>query len=104
MPVRLTLVVDGRLPAEIEATAYFLVSEGLTNTAKHAGAHHAVVRAELTADGLSVEVADDGTGGAVVRPGSGLEGLADRLATLDARLTVTSGPSGTRLATVIPCG
>ena len=104
VPVRLTVAVDRRLPAEIEATAYFLVSEGLTNMAKHAGAGHAVVRAELTADGLGVEVADDGTGGAVVRPGSGLEGLADRLATLDARLTVTSGPSGTRLATVIPCG
>ncbi|MEV6850378.1 histidine kinase [Actinoplanes sp. NPDC051411] len=104
LPVRLRVTVDRRLAAEIEATAYFLVSEGLTNAAKHAGARHAAVRAELTAAGLAVEVADDGTGGAVVQPGAGLEGLADRLGALDARLTVTSGPSGTCLATVIPCG
>ena len=62
------------------------------------------VRAELSAAGLAVEVTDDGVGGATVQPGAGLEGLADRLAALDARLTVSSGPAGTRLATVIPCG
>jgi signal transduction histidine kinase len=104
VPVQLSVAVDRRLAAEVEATAYFLVSEGLTNVAKHAGARHAAVRARLTATGLAVEVADDGVGGAVVRSGAGLEGLADRLAALDARLTVTSGPSGTCLATVIPCG
>ncbi|MEV6494813.1 histidine kinase, partial [Actinoplanes sp. NPDC051633] len=103
VPVRLTVAVDRRLPAEVEATAYFVVSEGLTNAAKHAGAGHASVRAELTDAGLLVEVADDGVGGAAVQPGAGLEGLADRLATLDARLTIDSGPAGTRLATVIPC-
>jgi signal transduction histidine kinase len=104
VPVRLSVTVDRRLPAEVEATAYFVVSEGLTNAAKHAGADHAEVRAELTAAGLIVEVIDDGGGGATVQPGAGLEGLADRLAMLDARLTIESGPSGTRLTTVIPCG
>jgi signal transduction histidine kinase len=104
VPVRVSVAVGGRLRPEVEATAYFLVSEGLTNTAKHAGAALASVRAEVTTAGLVVEVADDGAGGAAVRPGSGLEGLTDRLATLGARLTIDSGPSGTRLATVIPCG
>jgi signal transduction histidine kinase len=104
VPVRLGVTVDRRLRPEVEATAYFMVSEGLTNTAKHAGAALASVRAELTGAGLVVEVADDGAGGATMVAGSGLEGLADRLATLGARLTVDSGPVGTRLATVIPCG
>jgi signal transduction histidine kinase len=104
IPVRLSVTVDRRLPAELEATAYFLVSEGLTNAAKHAGAQHVSVRAELAGSGLTVEVSDDGIGGATVQPGAGLEGLADRLAALDARLSVSSGPAGTRLATVIPCG
>jgi signal transduction histidine kinase len=103
VPVRLHVSVGRRLPAELEATAYFLVSEGLTNAAKHASATHVSVRAELSAAGLAVEVTDDGVGGATVQPGAGLEGLADRLAALDARLTVSSGPAGTRLATVIPC-
>jgi signal transduction histidine kinase len=104
VPVRLAVAVERRLAPEVEATAYFVVSEGLTNAAKHAAAGLVTVRAELTAAGLVVEVADDGVGGAAVRPGSGLEGLTDRLATLGARLTIDSGQSGTRLATVIPCG
>jgi signal transduction histidine kinase len=103
VPVRLTVAVPRRLPAEVEATAYFMVSEGLTNAARHAAAAVVAVRAELTGAGLAIEVADDGCGGAAVRPGRGLEGLADRLATLDARLTIGSGPAGTRLAAVIPC-
>ncbi|MFI7587117.1 histidine kinase [Spongisporangium articulatum] len=104
VPVRLDLSVGRRLAPEIEACAYFMISEALTNAVKHAGAGHVSVRAALSGDGLLVDVSDDGRGGASVRPGSGLEGLADRLATLGARLAVDSGPSGTRLATVIPCG
>ncbi|WP_433303831.1 sensor histidine kinase [Actinoplanes sp. CA-030573] len=103
VPVRLTVSVPRRLPAEVESTAYFLVSEGLTNAAKHAGAGTVTVRLALDETGLVVEVRDDGGGGAAARAGSGLEGLADRLATLDARLTIESGPGGTRLRTVIPC-
>ncbi|QJY46094.1 GAF domain-containing sensor histidine kinase [Pseudonocardia broussonetiae] len=104
VPVRLRVAVDRRLAPAVEATAYFVVSEGLTNAARHAGARITTVTAELTADGLQLEVGDDGTGGARARPGSGLEGLADRLAALDARLVVDTGPTGTRLRTVIPCG
>ncbi|MBU2662606.1 hypothetical protein KOI35_03720 [Actinoplanes bogorensis] len=104
VPVRLTVEVPRRLPPEVEATAYFVVSEGLTNAAKHSGA--SAVAVTLTCDDalLTVEVADDGGGGASPQRGSGLEGLADRLATLDARLTIGSGPDGTTLRTVIPCG
>jgi signal transduction histidine kinase len=104
LPVRLTMAVSRRLPAEIESTAYFVVSEGLANAAKHSGADAVAVRVELAGAGLAVEVSDDGCGGAEVRAGGGLEGLADRLATLGARLTLDSGPDGTRLTTVIPCG
>ncbi len=104
LPVRLTVSVARRLSAQIESTAYFVVSEGLTNAAKHSGADAVTVRVALAGTGLVTEVSDDGCGGAAVRAGSGLEGLADRLATLDARLTVDSGPAGTRLKTVIPCG
>jgi signal transduction histidine kinase len=104
VPVRVTVAIGRRLSAEIEATAYFVVSEGLANAAKHAAADLVRVRAELTVAGLEIEVADDGGGGAAARPHSGLEGLADRLATLGARLAVDSGPAGTRLRTVIPCG
>nr|WP_221382393.1 histidine kinase [Actinoplanes polyasparticus] len=104
LPVRLTVAVAERLPAEVESTAYFVVSEGLTNAAKHSGAAAVEVRVTLAGAELTIEVSDDGCGGAAVRPGGGLEGLADRLATLDARLTVGGGPEGTRLRTVIPCG
>ncbi|WP_433833227.1 sensor histidine kinase [Actinoplanes sp. CA-015351] len=104
LPVRLTMSVSRRLPAEVESTAYFVVSEGLTNAAKHSGATSVSVVVDLTGSELRVQVDDDGCGGAVTRPGSGLEGLADRLAILDARLTIDSDPTGTRLRTVIPCG
>jgi signal transduction histidine kinase len=104
LPVRLRVDVDRRLAPAVEATAYFVVSEGLTNAAKHARAQVTTVTAELTEQGLALEVGDDGVGGARPQPGSGLEGLTDRLAALDARLLVDSGPAGTRLRTVIPCG
>jgi signal transduction histidine kinase len=103
LPVRLSMSVTRRLPAEVESTAYFVISEGLTNAAKHSGSAAVAVRVQLDGTGLSLEVADEGCGGAEFRPGSGLEGLADRLAILDARLSVDSGPAGTRLRTVIPC-
>jgi signal transduction histidine kinase len=103
VPVRLNVQVERRLAPAVEATAYFMVSEGLTNVAKHSGAELVRVRAELTAAGLLVEVTDDGCGGAAVRPGSGLEGLADRVTALGARLVIDSGPRGTRLGTVLPC-
>ena len=84
VPVEVAIPAD-RLPAPIEATAYFVVAEALTNVAKHAGAASAAVAAQVQDGTLRVEVSDDGVGGA--RPdGSGLQGLADRLAALDGRL------------------
>jgi PAS domain S-box-containing protein len=92
-----------RLPASVEASVYFVVSEALTNVAKHAGASAAVVRIG-TGDGvLTVEVADDGAGGADMREGTGLSGLADRVAALEGELTVTSVPgAGTTVHAEIP--
>jgi signal transduction histidine kinase len=92
----------GRLPAAVEATAYFVVAEALTNVAKHARARHAAVAARIEHGTLGVRVRDDGTGGA--RPdGSGLLGLADRLAVLDGRLRVESpADGGTLVAADIP--
>lgn len=104
VPVRLAVAVDRRLAPEVESTAYFVVSEGLTNAAKHAAATVVEVRARIVGAGLELEVADDGHGGASVQAGGGLEGLRDRLATLDGRLAVDSGTAGTRLRAVIPCG
>jgi PAS domain S-box-containing protein len=92
----------GRLPAAIEATAYFVVAEALTNVAKHARAGRAEVTARIEDGTLAVRVRDDGMGGA--RPeGSGLTGLADRLAVLDGRLRVESpADGGTMVEATIP--
>ncbi len=103
MPVPVdTDVSVGRLPAAVEATAYFVVSEALTNVAKHARAGRAAVTARVEGDTLRVLVRDDGIGGA--RPGGpGLLGLADRIATLDGRLAVeTPEEGGTLVAADIP--
>jgi len=94
LPVRVLETPAGRLSPPVEASVYFVVSEGLTNVAKHAAASAATVRIG-TADGvLTVEVSDDGAGGADMRDGTGLSGLADRVAALDGELTVTSVPTG----------
>jgi signal transduction histidine kinase/ketosteroid isomerase-like protein len=105
MPVPVEIDVSvGRLPAAVEATAYFVVSEALTNVAKHARAGHAEVTARIEDGTLAVHVRDDGIGGA--RPdGSGLLGLADRLAALDGQLRVESPTDGgTLITTAIPIG
>jgi PAS domain S-box-containing protein len=97
VPVEVTVAVD-RLPAPFEATAYFVVAESLTNIAKHARATGATVRAQVEDGTLQLQVRDDGVGGA--RPdGSGLVGLADRLAVLDGRLRVDSPADGGTLVT-----
>jgi len=105
IPVRLHVNVAGRLPSDIEAAAYYVVSEALTNAARHSGASVVVVDVASVEGGLRVEVADDGRGGARAGTGSGLQGLADRLAALGAGLHVDS-PSGggTRISAVVPCG
>jgi PAS domain S-box-containing protein len=103
VPVEVAVPVD-RLPAPVEATAYFVVAEALTNVVKHSGATHARVVARVDDGTLQVRVRDDGVGGA--RPdGSGFLGLADRLAVLDGRLRVESPPDGgTLVAADIPVG
>jgi PAS domain S-box-containing protein len=92
----------GRLPPAVEATAYFVVAEALTNIAKHAHAAHVTVTARVEHRTVRVQVRDDGIGGA--RPdGSGLLGLADRLAVLDGQLRVECpADGGTLLAADIP--
>ncbi len=92
-----------RLPALVEVAAYYLVAEALTNAVKHAQASSASIRVAAE-DGLVViEIADDGIGGATVERGSGLLGLADRVAALGGQLTVDSPPgAGTRVRAEIP--
>ena len=104
--VRLHADLDRRPPPEVEATAYFLVSEALTNAARHAHASVVDVDVSLDDDRLTIEVSDDGTGGAALQPGGGLQGLADRLSALGARLDVVSPPhgGGTIVKTVLACG
>jgi signal transduction histidine kinase len=91
-----------RLTPAVDATAYFVVAEALTNVAKHSGAAHAAVTAHTDDGLLRVQVRDDGVGGA--RPdGTGLLGLADRLAVLEGRLEVESPTGGgTLVAASIP--
>jgi signal transduction histidine kinase len=100
----ITAVPAGRYPAHIEATAYFVVSEALANVAKHATASSTRVTIRELAGRLMVEVSDDGTGGARPDGGSGLRGLADRVAAAGGVLRIDSPPgSGTRLEADIPC-
>jgi signal transduction histidine kinase len=101
MPVENRVIPD-RLPGPIEATAYFVVAEALTNVTKHAHATSAAVTASAEDGALRVEVRDDGIGGARAE-GHGLVGLADRLAALDGTLRIdSSGSQGTLVAAVIP--
>jgi signal transduction histidine kinase len=104
LPVRVSIPPD-RLPADVEAAAYFLVAESLTNAAKHAGATAAEVRATLDGGVLHVTVSDDGRGGADASGGTGLVGLVDRLAAIGGTLAVESPPGGgTTLQASIPLG
>jgi signal transduction histidine kinase len=104
-PVHIELVETprDRLPEPVEAAAYFVIAEALTNVAKYAQASQATVRVTRRNGEAVVEVADDGVGGADPQRGSGLRGLADRVAALDGRLEVHSPPgAGTRLRAEIP--
>jgi signal transduction histidine kinase len=93
----------GRLPAQIESTAYFVVNEALANIAKHAAAGRATVALDHPDGRVVVTVADDGVGGADPAAGTGLAGLADRVAAVDGTFTVTSRPgAGTRTVADLP--
>jgi signal transduction histidine kinase len=93
LPVDVDVTAE-RFPPGVEATAYFVVSEALTNTVKHAGATRARVVAEASEGVLRVEISDDGRGGAAPDVGSGLVGLRDRVAALDGYLGIESPPGG----------
>jgi signal transduction histidine kinase len=104
LPVSLDQMPAERLPASVEAAAYFVVAEALTNVAKYAGASSAEVRIARDHGYAVVEVRDDGVGGADPAVGTGLRGLADRLAALDGRLEVHSPEGqGTIVRAEVPC-
>ncbi|MFC6706941.1 sensor histidine kinase [Flexivirga alba] len=103
VPARLS-VTTGRLPASVETTAYFAVAEALTNVAKHSGATRASVVVTTQGEMLQVLVEDDGHGGAQVREGSGLAGIARRAEAHDGTLTVSSPAGGPTVVEVkLPC-
>ncbi|MFF8775356.1 sensor histidine kinase [Kitasatospora sp. NPDC015120] len=104
VPVEVDLDLPGRLPGPVESTAYFTVTEALTNAAKHSGATAVTVHGRVEGDRLVLQVTDDGRGGADPAAGAGLQGLADRVAILRGRLMVTSPTGGpTRLRLEVPC-
>ncbi|GLX93680.1 sensor histidine kinase [Herbidospora sp. NBRC 101105] len=104
VPVDVDVSLPGRLPAPIEAAAYYVVSEAMTNIAKHSGARHGHVYGRLHEGALVLEVRDDGVGGANPAAGSGLAGLADRVAVTDGVMSLSSPRGGPTLLRVeIPC-
>ncbi len=104
IPVDVQVDVTERPPASVEAAAYFVVSEALTNVVKHANATKASVTVRCSGDRLTVQVQDDGAGGASITDGSGLAGLRDRVGALDGELHLLSPEGGpTVLMVAIPC-
>jgi signal transduction histidine kinase len=105
LPVEVAEVPEERLSPPVESTVYFVVAEALTNVTRYAHASHADVAIGRQNGSIVVRVCDDGIGGADPKRGSGLRGLADRVAAVDGRLIVTSEPgSGTTVEAEIPCG
>ncbi|HEU5277684.1 MAG TPA: PAS domain-containing sensor histidine kinase [Gaiellaceae bacterium] len=105
VPVELALDGTGRLPEQVEAAAYYVVSEALANIAKYAQATGARVQVQPVDGKVVLEVADDGVGGADAGRGSGLRGLTDRVEALGGRLWFSSPPGqGTIVRAEIPCG
>lgn len=93
-----------RYPPAVDATAYFVAAEALTNVAKYAHAGRANIVVARQNGYLTVGVSDDGVGGVDTSRGSGLRGLADRAATLGGRLDIESPPDrGTRVFASLPC-
>lgn len=90
VPVELRVDLTVEIAAQLEVVAYYVVAEAITNTTKHAEATHVEVSVAVTDGALRVQVTDDGRGGATSSPGSGLEGLADRVAAVSGRLEVLS--------------
>jgi signal transduction histidine kinase len=104
IPVDITEVPEGRLPAHVEAAAYYVVAEAITNVGKYARASGATVSISRSNGAATVSVTDDGVGGADPARGSGLRGLAARVEALNGHLHVESAPGrGTRISAEIPC-
>ncbi|HEY4023474.1 MAG TPA: sensor domain-containing protein [Pseudonocardiaceae bacterium] len=104
IPVAVDTEIGGRLPTHVEATAYFVVAESLTNVAKHSGATAATVAVRQRSGALTVEVSDNGVGGADPARGSGLTGLADRVAVVNGRMLMSSPIGGPTMVCVeLPC-
>jgi signal transduction histidine kinase len=102
-PVRVAALPGERLPEPVEAAAYYVVAEALTNVSRHARATSVTVSVTRTGDRARIEVRDDGSGGADPGHGSGLRGLADRLEALGGRLELHSPPgAGTALIGELP--
>jgi signal transduction histidine kinase len=96
-------VPDRRFGDDVEAAAYFVIAEGLTNTARHANATEAHVDVTAADGRLIVTVTDNGRGGATLAGGSGLRGLEDRVAALGGAMRVTSiAGAGTTLTAIVP--
>jgi signal transduction histidine kinase len=105
VPCRIDVTVPERCAASVEATAYFIVAEALTNIAKHSGAASATVTARSRGGRLHLCVEDDGRGGADEDGGSGLTGIRRRIAAHDGTLSLASPPGGpTTLKADLPCG
>ncbi|NEW58447.1 sensor histidine kinase [Nocardia cyriacigeorgica] len=103
LPVEIHDGLRTRPPAGIELAAYFIAAEAVANSCKYAGAGLVAIELHCDGDALSLEIADDGIGGAVITPGGGLSGLSDRIAALGGTLTVDSPVGGgTRLTAVLP--
>jgi signal transduction histidine kinase len=103
VPVEITELPDERLAGPVEAAAYYVVAEAITNVAKYAQASSVTVAIRRANGSATVEVSDDGIGGADPTRGTGLRGLADRLEALDGRLEVDSpAERGTRISAEIP--
>ncbi|TQM80877.1 histidine kinase [Saccharothrix saharensis] len=105
VPCELVVDVPGRCAASVEATAYFVVAEALSNVSKHSGAASAVVAVRREGDRLLLRIVDDGRGGADERDGSGLSGIRRRVEAHDGRLTLDSPLGGpTTMEVELPCG
>ncbi len=104
LPTTTQVRLPGRLDSSLEAAAYFATRELLTNAAKHSGAAHLVVTADIEKDHLRIGVRDDGKGSAVIVPGGGLDGIRRRLAAFDGTLAVSSPAGGpTEIVMEMPC-
>ncbi|MDA1307925.1 MAG: sensor histidine kinase [Acidobacteria bacterium] len=105
IPTRVDAAVSPRPIPAVESAAYFVVAEALTNVARYSQATHVLVTARRDADKLTIEVRDDGVGGASVTPGGGLAGLTDRVEALNGHLTVSSPGGGPTVVHVeVQCG